>query len=214
MRLPVLQRRYRWLLVVLSIEIVKCLNNAAPMLSSTMKDQASMAQRLLDRVRKNNRAADTASVPFLVGNQHLGSVLPQAVQAFSKYPSVFSITEKGLQLIDHSDWGCTTTTDSNLVDQRSQAVHDVLLDLRHQNHIPALQGWRDERFAVRATFHAPPALFVERAAAVLFGVPAYGVFLNGYTVEQESCGQPVFLIFPHMSGLDVGPLPRPRGLDV
>ena len=180
--------RYRCLLlflvnVVSSIKIAGCLKYAAPMASSTMIEKASVAQRLLDRVRNNNRAGDTLSVPFLVGNQHMGNVLPQAVQAFSDYPSVFSVTRKGLQLIDHSDW-CTTTT-GDLVDLRSQAVHDVLLHLRHQNIIPALQGWRDERFAVRASFHAPPALFIERAAAVLFGVPAYGVFLNGYTVEEH-----------------------------
>ena len=49
--------------------------------------------------------------------------------------------------------------------------------------VPALRGWRDELFAVREGFHTPPQLLIERAAAVLFGVSAYGVFLNGYTCE-------------------------------
>lgn len=169
--------------VALSIVIVLCLNYAAALSSSATRGRTSVAQCLLDRVRNNNKGADASTVPFLVGNQHMGNVLPQAVQAFSQYPSVFSVTKEGLQLVDHIDWGTSAVPASKLVDLRSQAVNDVLLDLRHKNIIPALQGWRDERFAVRESFHAPPALFVERAAAVLFGVPAYGVFLNGYTVE-------------------------------
>ena len=171
--------------VALSLEIALCLNYAAAMSSSTMKARTSVAQCLLDRVQNNNQGADASTVPFLVGKQHMGNVLPQAVQAFSQYPSVFSVTNEGLQLVDHSDWCTSAVTNSNLVDLRSQAVNEILLDLRQQNTIPALQGWRDELFAVRESFHASPALFIERAAAVLFGVPAYGVFLNGYTVETN-----------------------------
>ena len=57
--------------------------------------------------------------------------------------------------------------------------------------MPMLAGWRDEAFAVRSSFHAPPMLHVERAAAGLFGVPAYGVFVNGYTVGAR--GEPCAL---------------------
>ena len=152
---------------------IVCLNQAVA-LSTTV------AQRLLDRVRSNNRAGDAKALPFFVGDQPMGKVLPPAVQVLSQYPSVFSITNEGLSLVDRDEW----LTD-DLVEQRSQAVQEVLLDLRSQDVVPALQGWRDEPFAVRESFHATPALIMERAAAVLFGVPAYGVFLNGYTCEDS-----------------------------
>ncbi|CAI5507331.1 unnamed protein product [Closterium sp. Naga37s-1] len=36
-------------------------------------------------------------------------------------------------------------------------------------------------YPVGASFHAPPAFLIERAAAPLFGTKAYGVHMNGYT---------------------------------
>ena len=43
--------------------------------------------------------------------------------------------------------------------------------------------------AVRKSFHADAACVVERAAAPLLGVPAYGVFCNGYVCD-DSPGSP------------------------
>ena len=52
-----------------------------------------------------------------------------------------------------------------------------------------LEGWRDEQFVIRPPFSAPAELTVKRAAAGLFGCPAYGVFVVGY-IADESSGAP------------------------
>ena len=51
--------------------------------------------------------------------------------------------------------------------------------------------WRGgrEQFTIRPPFFAPAELTVERAAAGLFGCPAYGVFVVGY-IADESSGAP------------------------
>ena len=151
---------------------------------------------LLDRVKHNDRAGDASrcALPFFVGNStgvhasnSIGCVLPQAAQEFSKFPSFFSVTSEEVRLLDQSGWfdGENSNSSSLLVSKRSEALAEVLETMRKADSIPALRGWRDEAFSVRESFHAPPKLIVERAAAVLFGVPAYGVFVNGYTCCKE-----------------------------
>eukprot|EP00592_Proboscia_alata_P023971 CAMPEP_0194446466 /NCGR_PEP_ID=MMETSP0176-20130528/128456_1 /TAXON_ID=216777 /ORGANISM="Proboscia alata, Strain PI-D3" /LENGTH=426 /DNA_ID=CAMNT_0039273191 /DNA_START=65 /DNA_END=1345 /DNA_ORIENTATION=+ len=141
----------------------------------------TIAERLLHRVRRNDRANDAyrSALPFLIGNTELGRVMPPFVQILSEYPNIFSVTNSEIRLID-------TLATGDLLATRSAAVQTVLEDLRDRDVVPALRGWRDELFAVREGFHTPPQLLIERAAAVLFGVSAYGVFLNGYTCEGGS----------------------------
>ncbi len=54
---------------------------------------------------------------------------------------------------------------------------EVLAQLRDEGLVP---GWRDELYPVCESFHAEPLLLVERAAASLLGIKAYGVHVNGY----------------------------------
>ena len=75
------------------------------------------------------------------------------------------------------------------VRERTVAVARVLDALRAEGSVPILEGWRDEQFAIRPPFFAPAELTVERAAAGLFGCPAYGVFVVGY-IADESSGAP------------------------
>jgi len=152
----------------------------------------TVAECLLHRVRRNDRAGEAAksALPFVVGNKSMGLCLDQSVKALSQYPSVFDISSKAITLIDPSGESKISTGDDDehntlLVSERSKVVEDVLVSLREQDIVPALRGWRDEPFAVRESFASSPELIVERAAAVLFGVPAYGVFVNGYTCEGD-----------------------------
>jgi hypothetical protein len=48
--------------------------------------------------------------------------------------------------------------------------------------------WRGgrEQFTIRPPFFAPAELTVERAAAGLFGCPAYGVFVVGYIADMDN----------------------------
>ncbi len=48
-----------------------------------------------------------------------------------------------------------------------------------------LTGWRDELFPVAESFSAEPLLLIERAAASMFGIKAYGVHVNGYVKRAD-----------------------------
>ena len=66
---------------------------------------------------------------------------------------------------------------------RSAAVAPVLARLRDRG---VIDGWRDELFPVNSRYGEPPALLVERAAASLLGIRAYGVHINGYVCLDET----------------------------
>lgn len=54
---------------------------------------------------------------------------------------------------------------------RTLAVDRVLVELQQRGLV---NGWRGERYPVTSSFHSPPLFALERAAAVSFGIKAYG----------------------------------------
>lgn len=153
------------------------------------------AQNFLSRVLANSRAGPDAAIArrFVVGGEALGRVLPKAAEVLSRFPETFAVNEESVTLLDApyvvtSSPGCTN---DELVDSRSSAVDVVLQALRSDGSVPMLQGWRNESFAVRPSFYAPPRLVIERAAGPLFGLPAYGCFTNGFISSTD--GRPTHL---------------------
>ena len=74
---------------------------------------------------------------------------------------------------------------------RSNAVAPVLARLNKRG---VIDGWRDELFPVNSRYGEPPALLVERAAASLLGIRAYGVHINGYVcLDEKRPSQPTHL---------------------
>ena len=65
---------------------------------------------------------------------------------------------------------------------RTKAVATVMAQLRDSG---VITGWRDELFPVSESFSAEPLLLVERAAASMFGIKAYGVHINGYVKRAD-----------------------------
>ena len=128
---------------------------------------SACARALLDVVRANNNAAAAAASAraFVVDGTTVGRVLPKSAAALGRY-AIFDVSEEAITL--RGDAGAT-------LEERSKAVTEVICDLRAEGSVPMLDGWRDEAFAVRTSFFASPSLVVERAAAGLFGAPAYGV---------------------------------------
>jgi 8-oxo-dGTP pyrophosphatase MutT (NUDIX family) len=59
---------------------------------------------------------------------------------------------------------------------RSTALADVAHTLAAEG---ALTAWRDERYAVHASFDAPPLCHLERAAARYFGIHTFAAHANG-----------------------------------
>lgn len=104
---------------------------------------------------------------FVVDGCHVGWISPEFGRRLTASPDVF-IDGTGGILLHPSLAGVTA---------RSEAVAAVLSRLRADGLVP---GWRDELYPVNQRFGQPPFLVMERAAAPLFGVLAYGVNLNGY----------------------------------
>lgn len=141
------------------------------------------SQAFLSVVRANDCAGPAAARArsFIVGDAVLGKVLPRSAEQLARFEERFEVTESAVRLRDDSAW-----VDGDLVSQRSAAVAAVVAQLRDEDAVPALRGWRDEAFAIRSSFHAPPDLLIERAAAPLFGGCSYGVFVNGYVCDGPS----------------------------
>lgn len=164
---------------------VQALASSPTTMSSSKR---TVAQNLLARVLRNDCAAYAAQEAraFLVGDdnhQPMGRILPVVADILSQFPSVFRVSKDSVTLLDNAVWD--DLSHDTRVFARSRVVQEVLESLRDKDLVPALSGWRNEPFAVRQDFYAPPELIMERAAGVLFGAPAYGVFLNGYTCQND-----------------------------
>ena len=70
----------------------------------------------------------------------------------------------------------TLASTFNTVDLRSAALGSVIGALAAEGRIP---GWRNETYAIRNAFDAPPLAYIERAASRFFGTMTYAVHLNG-----------------------------------
>lgn len=108
----------------------------------------------------------------------------EAAAALSSFPHVFEVSETAVTLRDKPEW--LDLDEESKLQARTLAVGRVLRTLRDEGNVPMLYGWRDEAFAVRPSFYAPPALVIERAAGPLFGLPSFGCFTNGYICMDGS----------------------------
>ncbi|WP_374384752.1 DUF4743 domain-containing protein [Dongia sp.] len=109
----------------------------------------------------------TRYLPFIVEGHHVGWVKPEVAATLAKDPAAFVVTADRV----------TMHPDLVTPEARSAAMARTLARLRAEGRVP---GWRDELYPVNQAFGETPLLVMERAAAPLFGVLAYGVNLNGF----------------------------------
>jgi hypothetical protein len=121
---------------------------------------------ILDRVRYCMRRDMSRFRPFLIGPARVGWIRDDFAEILRGFPAVFSVAPEALRL----------AADLDSFERRSQAVDGVLRQLRDDG---VVTGWRDEAYPVSVSFHAPPLMQIERAAATLFGIQAYGVHVIG-----------------------------------
>ncbi len=126
---------------------------------------------LVDRIRYCRRREPARFRPFLVAGRRVGWVGDRLVDRLRGFPRTFAVDDRAVRLAD-----ALTSFDS-----RSRAVAEAVDRLREEGWFP---GWRDELFPVGTSFHAPPLLQIERAAARHFGIRCYCVQLNGL-VERD-----------------------------
>ena len=173
--------------------------------SGQQQIEQELSTDLLSRVRRNDQAGGTlssASLPFVVGGETYGNILPLGIAVLSEYGAPY--VHVGATAVELDDTACSLAPPlpfalskkveqfeaQPLFEERSAGLAALFERLRLTGAVPMLDGWRDEPFAVRKAFNAPAACIVERAAAPLLGLPAYGVFATGYICGIEGSRQP------------------------
>lgn len=113
--------------------------------------------------------------PFVIDGQQVGWIRAADVALLARWPDVFEIDAARVVLAPQFA----------TVDARSAALGAVIGALAADGRIP---GWRDETYAIRNAFDAPPLAYIERASSRFFGTMTYAVHLNG--VVEYANGAP------------------------
>ncbi|WP_321946849.1 NUDIX hydrolase [Paraburkholderia sp. J10-1] len=116
-------------------------------------------------------------LPFHIGDERVGWIRQNDVALLARWPDVFEIDG------DAGSARVTLAPHFDSVDARSAALASVIGALAGQGHIP---GWRNETYAIRNAFDAPPLAFIERAASRFFGTMTYALHLNGIVEYADS----------------------------
>ncbi|XP_028309737.1 thiamine pyrophosphokinase 2 [Gouania willdenowi] len=141
----------------------------------------SWSEKVLQLLRRMNNfhspgSSRTRCLRFEIDGAQVGWIPPHVASLLNRYSTVFSEPRNGaVSLLPRLDSYST----------RSEAVDAVLQNLRQEEPLGCLRGWRDERYSVMPKYSDPPLMSMERAATSLFGVRRYGVHINGYTVSDS-----------------------------
>jgi 8-oxo-dGTP pyrophosphatase MutT (NUDIX family) len=127
-------------------------------------------------ITKARRFDAQAHRPFWIGSQQAGWVRATDVALLARWPDVFEVDATRVTLSSRFD----------TPDLRSAALGAVIGALAADGRIP---GWRDETYAIRNAFDAPPLAYIERAASRFFGTMTYAVHLNGVVEYAEGAPQ-------------------------
>ncbi len=111
-------------------------------------------------------------IPFRVDGTVVGRIRPAFAGHLSAWPEVFTVMPEGVDL---------ALEDSGM-EARSAVVAEVLNALVEQGVLPPLQG---EQYGATARARDGGVLLIDRAAAVFFGIRAFGQHLNGYVRKGD-----------------------------
>ncbi len=117
-----------------------------------------------------------AHLPFWIGAERVGWIRAADAPALARWPEVFQ--HDGARIVLNPELDDATT--------RSAALGAVIGALAAEGRIP---GWRDETYAIRNAFDAPPLAYIERAASRFFGTMTYAVHLNGVVEYADRAPQ-------------------------
>lgn len=128
----------------------------------------------LDRIRACHvwRAADY--LPFLLAGdpRPLGWVTRDFAARLRDFPEAFDVGAEAVTLpARHGDF-----------EARSAVLKEVLWKLHSEGEIPK---WRGEDYGICRRWGEEVLFKMERAAVPLFGLPAYGIHVNGYVATPE-----------------------------
>jgi 8-oxo-dGTP pyrophosphatase MutT (NUDIX family) len=115
---------------------------------------------------------------FRVEGHTVGYMLPSVAFTFVHLP--------GWKLdIESMPWTLTLVAGRD-ESGRTAAMANTINAMRETGHFKALEGWRDELYAVYDPRNPGcPLLLLERSAAQLFGVVTYGVHMTAYCIDPS-----------------------------
>ena len=122
---------------------------------------------LTDRIRDCQNNKQMFLLPFVVDGNVIGHVFENFARKLSHFSDVFTVESEQVLL----------SKDVVGYAHRSSAIARVLQTMRNDG---VISGWRDELYPVGTVFNKPALFEIERAAVPLFGVPGYGVHMNGW----------------------------------
>lgn len=120
--------------------------------------------------------------PWRVDGAALGLIDDARAQRLERFSDVFTVTGDAVTFVPAL---------ASVV-ARTGAMARVARALRADGELPA---WRDELYAIGASFDAPMVFALERGAARWFGVRTYAAHVNGYVDD----GNPLRLWFARRS---------------
>jgi hypothetical protein len=128
----------------------------------------------LDRIRACHHWRAEDYLPFLLADdpRPLGWATPAFATRLRDFPEAFEVTEGAVTLpARHGDF-----------ESRSAVLKEVLWKLHSEGEIPA---WRGEDYGICRRWGEAVLFKMERGAVPLFGLPAYGIHVNGYVKTPE-----------------------------
>ena len=128
---------------------------------------------LMDRIRDCQNHNQISLLPFVVDGNVIGHISQEFARILAHFSDIFTVQSEQVFL----------ARDLIGYAHRSSAIAQALQVMRNDG---VISGWRDELYPVGTAFNSPPLFEIERAAVPLFGVPGYGVHMNGW-LKKNGC---------------------------
>jgi 8-oxo-dGTP pyrophosphatase MutT (NUDIX family) len=126
---------------------------------------------LLRHIRQCNAHDPARFVPFIHGGERLGLIRKVNAEALRRFPTAYEVSDAGVTLVVDGSF-----------DDLSALIEETTEHLVAEGLVAK---WRYEFFAAAPRWGAAAHFKIDRGAVPFFGVPAYGVHLNGYRREGE-----------------------------
>lgn len=128
---------------------------------------------LLRHIRACNNYDGSRFIPFRIDGLVVGQMRPAFAQRLQSWPAVFRVQDSGVDL----------TVPAGTLQERSQPVAEVLVELVGQGVISHLHG---EQYVATTGGRDERLLLIDRAAAPYFGIRAFGQHVNGFVRRGDA----------------------------